>query len=34
MVQTDRWTWMALAATQMALEDAAFDPAPRATPTR
>ncbi len=27
MVQTDRWTWMALAATQMALEDADFDPA-------
>src|SRR5690242_14537822 len=26
IVQTDRWTWMALAATQMALEDAAFDP--------
>jgi minimal PKS chain-length factor (CLF/KS beta) len=26
-VQTDRWTWMALAATQMAFEDAAFDPA-------
>ncbi len=26
MVQTDRWTWMALAATQMALEDADFDP--------
>src|SRR2546421_470962 len=24
--QTDRWTWMALAATQMALEDASFDP--------
>jgi 3-oxoacyl-(acyl-carrier-protein) synthase len=27
IVQTDRWTWMALAATQMALQDAAFDPA-------
>ena len=27
MVQTDRWTWMALGATQMALEDADFDPA-------
>jgi minimal PKS chain-length factor (CLF/KS beta) len=26
MVQTDRWTWMALAATQMAFEDAKFDP--------
>jgi minimal PKS chain-length factor (CLF/KS beta) len=26
MVQTDRWTWMALAAAQMALEDADFDP--------
>jgi minimal PKS chain-length factor (CLF/KS beta) len=26
MVQTDRWTWMALGATQMALEDADFDP--------
>jgi minimal PKS chain-length factor (CLF/KS beta) len=26
IVQTDRWTWMALAAAQMALEDAAFDP--------
>lgn len=26
-VQTDRWTWMALAATQMALEDAKLDPA-------
>jgi minimal PKS chain-length factor (CLF/KS beta) len=26
IVQTDRWTWMALAATQMALEDAALDP--------
>lgn len=25
-VQTDRWTWMALAATQMALQDAGFDP--------
>jgi minimal PKS chain-length factor (CLF/KS beta) len=25
--QTDRWTWMALAATQAALEDAQFDPA-------
>lgn len=27
MVQTDRWTWMALAATQLAFEDAKFDPA-------
>jgi 3-oxoacyl-(acyl-carrier-protein) synthase len=27
MVQTDRWTWMALGATQMALDDADFDPA-------
>jgi minimal PKS chain-length factor (CLF/KS beta) len=27
IVQTDRWTWMALAATQMALKDAAVDPA-------
>lgn len=27
IVQTDRWTWMALAATQMALQDANFDPA-------
>ncbi|MGZ6965417.1 MAG: beta-ketoacyl synthase N-terminal-like domain-containing protein [Acidimicrobiia bacterium] len=26
MVQTDRWTWMALAAGQMALDDAGFDP--------
>ena len=26
IVQTDRWTWMALAATQMALKDANFDP--------
>jgi 3-oxoacyl-(acyl-carrier-protein) synthase len=26
IVQTDRWTWMGLAATQMALEDAALDP--------
>src|SRR6185295_10773010 len=26
IVQTDRWTWMALAATAMALKDAAFDP--------
>jgi minimal PKS chain-length factor (CLF/KS beta) len=26
IVQTDRWTWMALAATQMALKDAAFEP--------
>jgi 3-oxoacyl-(acyl-carrier-protein) synthase len=25
--QTDRWTWMALAAAKMALNDAAFDPA-------
>ncbi len=27
IVQTDRWTWMGLAATQMALDDAALDPA-------
>jgi 3-oxoacyl-(acyl-carrier-protein) synthase len=27
VVQTDRWTWFALAATQLALQDAAFDPA-------
>lgn len=27
VVQTDRWTWMSLAATQMALDDAAYDPA-------
>ncbi len=26
-VQTDRWTWMALAAGQMAMDDAAFNPA-------
>jgi minimal PKS chain-length factor (CLF/KS beta) len=26
-VQTDRWTWMALAATEKALADASFDPA-------
>jgi 3-oxoacyl-(acyl-carrier-protein) synthase len=26
IVQTDRWTWMGLAATEMALKDAAFDP--------
>ncbi|GAA2689616.1 ketosynthase chain-length factor [Nonomuraea recticatena] len=26
-VQTDRWTWFAMAATQLALADAAFDPA-------
>ena len=26
IVQTDRWTWMGLAAAQMALDDAAFDP--------
>jgi minimal PKS chain-length factor (CLF/KS beta) len=26
IVQTDRWTWMALAATQMALDDAGFEP--------
>jgi minimal PKS chain-length factor (CLF/KS beta) len=25
-VQTDRWTWMGLAATEMALRDAAYDP--------
>jgi minimal PKS chain-length factor (CLF/KS beta) len=25
-VQTDRWTWMALAATQLALDDADYDP--------
>ena len=27
MMQTDRWTWMALAAAQMALDDASIDPA-------
>jgi minimal PKS chain-length factor (CLF/KS beta) len=27
IVQTDRWTWMAMAAAKMALQDAAFDPA-------
>ena len=27
VVQTDRWTWMSLAATQLALDDAAYDPA-------
>jgi minimal PKS chain-length factor (CLF/KS beta) len=27
IVQTDRWTWMALAATQLALADARYDPA-------
>jgi 3-oxoacyl-(acyl-carrier-protein) synthase len=27
IAQTDRWTWMALAGAQMALKDAAFDPA-------
>jgi minimal PKS chain-length factor (CLF/KS beta) len=27
VVQTDRWTWMALAAAQMAFDDAKFDPA-------
>jgi 3-oxoacyl-(acyl-carrier-protein) synthase len=27
IVQTDRWTWMALAAAQMAFDDAAYDPA-------
>jgi 3-oxoacyl-(acyl-carrier-protein) synthase len=27
MVQTDRWTWMGLAAAQLALEDAALEPA-------
>jgi 3-oxoacyl-(acyl-carrier-protein) synthase len=26
MVQTDRWTWMGLAAAEMALQDASFDP--------
>ena len=26
IVQTDRWTWMGLAAAEMALGDAAFDP--------
>jgi 3-oxoacyl-(acyl-carrier-protein) synthase len=26
IVQTDRWTWMGLAAAEMALQDAAFDP--------
>jgi minimal PKS chain-length factor (CLF/KS beta) len=27
VVQTDRWTWMSLAATQLALDDAGYDPA-------
>ena len=27
IIQTDRWTWMSLAATRMALEDAKYDPA-------
>ena len=27
MVQTDRWTWMGLAAAELAFQDAAFDPA-------
>ena len=27
IVQTDRWTWMAMAAAQMALKDAGIDPA-------
>ncbi|MDG4825460.1 beta-ketoacyl synthase N-terminal-like domain-containing protein [Asanoa sp. WMMD1127] len=27
IIQTDRWTWMSLAATKMALEDAKYDPA-------
>lgn len=27
LVQTDRWTWMSLAAAQMALDDACYDPA-------
>ncbi|SDQ09800.1 beta-ketoacyl synthase N-terminal-like domain-containing protein [Quadrisphaera sp. DSM 44207] len=27
LVQTDRWTWMSLAASRMALADAAYDPA-------
>ncbi len=27
LVQTDRWTWMSLAATAMALDDAEYDPA-------
>ncbi|GAA1968791.1 beta-ketoacyl synthase N-terminal-like domain-containing protein [Microbacterium deminutum] len=27
VVQTDRWTWMSLAATQMALDDAVYNPA-------
>jgi minimal PKS chain-length factor (CLF/KS beta) len=33
IVQTDRWTWLALAATNMALKDAAFDPS-KAEPYR
>jgi minimal PKS chain-length factor (CLF/KS beta) len=32
IVQTDRWTWMALAAAQMALKDAAFEPSRQADP--
>ena len=27
IIQTDRWTWMSLAATRMALDDAKYDPA-------
>src|SRR6478609_8967154 len=27
VVQTDRWTWMSLAAAQLALDDAAYNPA-------
>jgi 3-oxoacyl-(acyl-carrier-protein) synthase len=34
IVQTDRWTWMALAATEMALADAAFDPVGQEDPFR
>jgi len=32
MVQTDRWTWMAIAAGQMALDDARFDPSEQEDP--
>jgi minimal PKS chain-length factor (CLF/KS beta) len=32
MVQTDRWTWMALAAGEMALADAQFDPSEQEDP--
>lgn len=34
MVQTDNWTWMALAGAKLALEDAAFEPADHPDPDR